>query len=493
MSRKTKQSVLRSKLEEMMASIRDSIRSGAFKNGQFLPSELELAEQYNLSKHSVRKGLDILVTEGYVQKIPRIGNKVLNPDYTSNTTIRFGYYPSMHKQAELSTLIDYFHERHPGIQVELIPIPFHFDDLQLMKHYLQSGLIDVAMFNNQSFSEFHERDGSFALLEPLQPPEDTYPFLLPAFQDGKRLRAVPFVFSPVILCYNKDHFEEFDLPEPDSSWTWNELMDVAHQITNRSNRVGFYYHALSDNRWPIFLLQSGQWIRPEDTGPVSFRHPDVREAIQMSRDIISHQGLSSFLSQSDLEADDLFRQGKVSMVMTTYFVLNEFRNASFRFDIAPLPQLKTSRTLNLVIGLAVSAKSANKEAAKTLVHYLTSQEAQTVIRHRTLSIPAMKRAAERTGRTDIRDAVAGRGKRSPSPAAQGARMVQPFEAAEPSRFQLYREIIPSFKMHSELGLSGPLLKQIREELKLYWSQVTDLDTCCRHLEKLLSEQPVVNA
>ncbi|GIP35270.1 hypothetical protein J2TS4_44800 [Paenibacillus sp. J2TS4] len=64
--------------------------------------------------------------------------------------------------------------------------------------------------------------------------------------------------------------------------------------------------------------------------------------------------------------------------------------------------------------------------------------------------------------------------------------------AEPSHFQLYREIIPSFHLHSKMGLSGQRLRQIRGELKLYWSQVTDLDTCCKHLEQLLSEQPILN-
>lgn len=467
MSRKTRQSVLRSKLDDMIAGIREQIASGKLNDGDFLPSEVELAEQYEISKHSVRKGLDLLVEQGYVLKVPRIGNKVSRPDPKPTVVVRLGYYPSMWRQAALSELVKLYRERHPDVGVELIPIPFKFDDLHLMHHYLESGLIDIAMFNQLSFGELHESDRLKELLEPLLPSEDLYPFLLPAFRVDGLMHALPFVFSPVVLGYNKDHFAEYDLPEPDSSWTWSDLLRVAAEIAREHKRVGFYYHALSDNRWPIFLLQSGDYSAEGRAGHFDFSGPAVREAIRMSRDILNDQGLTSLLSQSDGEAEELFRGGKISMIMTTYFGLNLLKDAPFRFDIAPLPALRTNHTLNLVVGLAVAAKSAQKEAAKHLVGELTSMDYQSLIRRRTLSIPALKKAAERG--------------------------LPPDQAAppyEPSRFMLYREIIRSFRLHSDLQLSGESLKRVRSELKLYWAGVTDLDACCMGLEDALAVRPI---
>lgn len=466
MSRKTKQSVLRAKLDDMITAIREQIASGQLNDGDFLPSELELAERYEISKHSVRKGLDLLVEQGYVLKVPRIGNKAIRPEQKPASVLRLGYYPSMWRQAALSELITLYRQRHPDIGVELIPIPFKFDDLHLMQHYLDSGMIDIAMFNQLSFGELQESGRLKELLEPLEPSEDLYPFLLPAFRVEGLLHALPFVFSPVVLGYNKDHFAEYDLPEPDSSWTWNDLQRVAAEIGRENKRVGFYYHALSDNRWPIFLLQSGEPLSAGDAGPTGFSGSAVREAIRMSRDVLNDQGLTSLLSQSDGEAEELFRNGKITMIMTTYFGLNLFTDAPFRFDIAPLPALRTNHTLNLVVGLAVSAKSAHKEAAKQLVRELTSLDYQSLIRRRTLSIPALKKAAER-----------------------GADPEHPALACEPSRFMLYREIIRSFRLHSDLQLSGEALQRMRSELKLYWAGVTDLDECCSGLEEALAVRP----
>ncbi|MDF2724183.1 MAG: hypothetical protein K0Q59_3858 [Paenibacillus sp.] len=458
MGRKTTQSVLRAKLDDMLALIREQITSGAMNDGDFLPSEMELAEQYGISKHSVRKGLDQLVEQGYVRKVPRIGNKVIRPHPKPESVLRMGYYPSMWKQAALSKLIEMFQQQHPDIAIELIPIPFHFDDLQSMYHYLESGMIDVAMFNQLSFGELKESGRLKQLLVPLAPSEELYPFLLPAFQSEGLTHALPFVFSPVILGYNKDHFAESDLPEPDSSWTWSDLLRVAGEIGRENKRIGFYYHALSDNRWPIFLLQSGEPIPSRKDGRGFVFSAALREAIRMSRDVLNDQGLTSLLSQNDGEAEDLFRSGNISMIMTTYFGLNKFANAPFRFDIAPLPALRTNDTLNLVVGLAVSAKSAHRDAAIRLIQKLTSDEYQSVIRQRTLSIPAHKRAAER-GSGDSRP------------------------PGEPSRFMMYREIIRSFR---ELPLSGEALQRVRSELKLYWAGVIDLDACCSGLEEALS-------
>lgn len=467
MSRKTRHSVLRNKLDDMIAGIRNDIESGKLGSGDFLPSELELAEKYDISKHSVRKGLDVLVGQGYVLKIPRVGSKATLPGPKPTTTLRFGYYPSMHKQAGLTGLIKLFHERHPDIQVELIPVPFKFDELHLMKHYLDAGLIDVAMFNHQSFAELEESTGVAGILEPLEPESGIYPFLFKAFQSNNQLFAMPFVFSPVILAYNKDHFSEYDLPEPDSSWSWDELLRVAGEIGRSNNRVGFYYHALSDNRWPVFLLQSGEKLRDGATKGLVFNRPAVREAIRMSRDILVTQGLTSLLSQNNAEAEELFRSGKISIIMTSYFGLNQFHDAPFRFDIAPLPALQSADTLNLVIGLAISSKSIHKEAAKALITELSSLDFQRLVRSSTLSIPAYKRAAE-----------SGREPEQASP------------VTEPPRFPLYREIIRSFRLHSEIGLSGEVLKRMRGELKLYWAGITDLDTCCKNLEEALVTKPV---
>lgn len=41
---------------------------GGFTPGSRLPTENELTEEFNVSRHTARKAMDLLVREGYLQK-----------------------------------------------------------------------------------------------------------------------------------------------------------------------------------------------------------------------------------------------------------------------------------------------------------------------------------------------------------------------------------------------------------------------------------------
>ena len=57
----------KSKYMSLMESIRQQILSGAIPAGAKLPSEYELVEKYQVSRHTVRKALSILENEGLVE------------------------------------------------------------------------------------------------------------------------------------------------------------------------------------------------------------------------------------------------------------------------------------------------------------------------------------------------------------------------------------------------------------------------------------------
>ena len=46
----------------------DKILSGVYQQGSIIPNEYELAEIYNVSRPTIRKAVQILVDEGYLEK-----------------------------------------------------------------------------------------------------------------------------------------------------------------------------------------------------------------------------------------------------------------------------------------------------------------------------------------------------------------------------------------------------------------------------------------
>ncbi|CAG7617222.1 hypothetical protein PAESOLCIP111_01996 [Paenibacillus solanacearum] len=452
MTNKTSRSTFRSRMDTMVTAIRGQIHSGQRSIGEYLPSELTLAQQFQLSKTSVRKGLDLLVEDGIIEKVPRVGTRVVKAGPASIVTLKFGYYPTLTRAAQLQVLIKQFQALHPHIRIEMIPIPYE-DDQPSVKQYMEKDIIDVASVNYHHYQHFGEADRSIDLLEPLENISGLYPFVQQPFVVNGASRVLPLIFSPVVLCYNKDHFREADLPEPDSSWSWSDVEAVSLKLASGRDRSGFFYHLMSDNRWPIFLLQGGY----EAGSGQGFKSEAVRRGLQISRDLIYRQGTFPLLSERDSDAEMLFAQQKVSMIMTTYFSLNALRRADFDFDVAPLPTFHDAKTLLLIIGIAVHSHSPNKEAAMELVRFLLSYESQLYIREHTLSIPALKKAAEWQGKEAV---------------------------AHLSRFHMYRETFPTFRLYTELNVTAEELQRMRQVLKLYWSQIDDLDTVCRRLEEI---------
>jgi multiple sugar transport system substrate-binding protein len=71
--------------------IREEILSGKRKFGEFLPAERTFSQQYGINNKAVREGLDILVSEQLIEKIPRVGNRVVQPERETSTIVQFAY------------------------------------------------------------------------------------------------------------------------------------------------------------------------------------------------------------------------------------------------------------------------------------------------------------------------------------------------------------------------------------------------------------------
>jgi len=175
MADKPSRKTFHERLDRMVSAIRDEILSGVRKEGEFLPSEKALAKTYQLSNKSVRQGLDELVAQRLIEKIPRVGNRVVGLSGGSAATLKFGCHPSLFQEAAMDTLLAEFRKQHPDIRVELVSVP-SLNSFHAVRKLLDNGMLDVMTMNYNGFDDFRENNG-FGLLETLDPNPSVYPFL----------------------------------------------------------------------------------------------------------------------------------------------------------------------------------------------------------------------------------------------------------------------------------------------------------------------------
>jgi len=155
MSGKKSREVFKVQLNKMVSTIRQQILKGDIKIGEYLPSELLLAEQFGLSKNSVRKGLEELVAEGLIVKKSRIGNMVVSTQPFDQIILRVGYYPTLIKDAQFQELIRKFEVENPNIKVQTIALPYdHYQ--QTVFDFFHNDMIDVVTINFKDFKDFDQ-------------------------------------------------------------------------------------------------------------------------------------------------------------------------------------------------------------------------------------------------------------------------------------------------------------------------------------------------
>lgn len=122
MSNRPTRSEFQTRMDEMVRNIKEQIVEGRIKPGDYLPSESELGERYRISRNSVRRALGPIVSDGWIEKVPKVGNRVtIPPKPESNKTIvHLGCYSSMDRQCMFSSLLEAFHSEHPDIQVNTV-------------------------------------------------------------------------------------------------------------------------------------------------------------------------------------------------------------------------------------------------------------------------------------------------------------------------------------------------------------------------------------
>jgi multiple sugar transport system substrate-binding protein len=446
--------------------LRNEILSGRIKQGEFILPENTLSKEFKLSRVSIRKGLAELVEEGLIEKIPGKGNRVLFQENQNKQIIKLGWFSTSYETDIVRKIISKYEEQHPFVKVELVIYPNASYAKSILAGFDNGDGPDAFILSDHHFRDFIELNGTDHIEEYTPANFETYETVYKMFEHEERQLAVPFVFSPVVICYNKNLINKQDM----DIRTWKDLLSISKENTKRDSEDGIvdsygFCFSSAPNRWPAFLLQNGGGFRRN--GKSVIQEKESMEALQFCVDLMyKHKVSPVFTHGSNMLAEDLFMKERAAMILTTYYFMNVFKQHDLNWDIIPLPEQKEAATLLIGGGLSIHSESPFKEVAKSLVDFMVSEEAQTILKQDGCTIPAQKQVAE--NKEIINKEI------------------------HPENYHVFMETMDQAIAIKELTLTQSEIISIQFELHLFWANMERVETVCSRIQQLLDSKKTVN-
>ncbi|CAA9554723.1 MAG: hypothetical protein AVDCRST_MAG19-1123 [uncultured Thermomicrobiales bacterium] len=207
---------------------------------------------------------------------------------------------------------------------------------------------------------------------------DYFPGLISAFQAGGRTYGLPKDFSTLAMFYDPQAFEAAGIAAPPA--TWDELRTAAQTLLDATGQPPIVY-APSLARYIAFLYAGGGRILSEDGSQVTINSPEAKTALDYFYGLYTDGLAATFTDVGAVWPGAAFATDTGSIVFEGNWLLPFLaENAPDKqFRVAEMPAGPAGKaTMAFTVCYAINEASAVRDAAWTLVSYLTGPEGMAI-------------------------------------------------------------------------------------------------------------------
>ena len=293
-----------------------------------------------------------------------------------------------------------FEAANPGITVKFEVVPWDVLLQKLTTDIAAGTNADLSIIGTRWLIDFVQQD----VAEPL----DSYitpdfkgrfidTFLSPSIMNGKTY-GLPIAASARAMYYNKELFEKAGIAKPPATWT--ELQEDARKI-KAQGAFGFGLQGKeieTDVYYYYAMWSYGAEILNKD-GTSGLGTPGALEAAKLYKSMIdeglTEPGVTS-LNREDVQ--NLFKQGKVGMMITAPFLSNQIKEEApkLKYGVAAIPAGPTGArgTYGVTDSIIMFKNSKNKDEAWKLLDFLFTKEQRAKFTQREGFLPVNKEEAK---------------------------------------------------------------------------------------------------
>lgn len=317
---------------------------------------------------------------------------------SDKTVIQFSSWGSQSEIAILKPILAEFEKENPDIKVDFIHIPQnYFQKLHLL---FASNLAPDVVFINNLYLPIYANAG--VLIDLGNREQETgnrnifYAKALKALSYNGKLYAIPRDVSNLVIYYNKDLFDKYNIQYPNKYWTFNDFLAIAKKLTKDTNNDGkpdvwgvsfeedLYYYL-------PYLMSEGGGALSDDLNENIFSSPQSQKGLKFYADLRNKYKVAPKKSDSASETmAQMFLQQKIVMHLCGRWMVPKYRtDAKFDWDVINFPSGDKGSIVALdASGWAVTKSSKHKNEAYKLIKYLSSKESIEKFTKSGLIVPA---------------------------------------------------------------------------------------------------------
>lgn len=301
----------------------------------------------------------------------------------------------------IENIIDGFEKENPNVEVVVEITPFAQYWTKLETAATGGQLQDVFWINAPHFTKYAKAK----MILPIQDLADSKQIDTSKFPKGMvdmysyngELMAAPKDIDTTALWYNKEIFNELNIPYPTNDWTWNEMIEVAKKIKAEKGIYGLALGFEGQEDYYELISQFGGRVISPDKKSSGFSDPNTVAAIKEMKRLLDEQIIPSLGEVSDTKASDLFQSQKVAMTYSGSWMVPRYMDNEIikdKVDLVKLPLINKDAAIIHGLGWAIYSQTKYPEEAKALVAYLSTKSAHDQQAQSGVVVPAYLESQE---------------------------------------------------------------------------------------------------
>lgn len=307
-----------------------------------------------------------------------------------------------------------FERQNPGVQVRVESIADNYNPKIILSHIANAA--PDAMCLDASYAALHIGNGVVRDLTPYlqREPElanEFFPNVWNIARMGDKQYAIPIDFTPMVMYYNKDLFDQAGVPYPDGSWNFAKFREVAKKLTKANadpakRQYGFAFSNWMPG-WVMWLWNNGGDVVSADGTKASgtFDSPKNQETFGFIAQLVK-DGIAPSMSQMAAQGVDPFANGQAAMQVSGHWQIISYKAAPKdasgkprlnwkRLGVCALPHNgPQSQTVMYESGWAIPTRSKHPDLAWKFIRYMTSAEVQRKFQSSGIAVCARKDIAK---------------------------------------------------------------------------------------------------